>query len=1315
MVLAEPGAGKTRLLEVMADRLGVIPQKASIFRNAKPMTPGQALILDALDEVAKKDQSAIDEILVKAQESGARTVLLASRSSEWDESRSVFVKDCFGAEPRVVRLKPLNLAEQDRLFLCHCPEEEVSVSAFRKEIQRFNLEPLLGNPQFLKLLADAYVGSERKFETRTDIFDHAIKRFAQETNPAVPQSTRPPIDKIVSCANEVFAILLLSGAVGISTSEELDQCEFPFLNAVMPDNGGLAHWLIDTRLLKPSSREGWHEPVHRMVAEYCAAHYLTGRVEDAGDAFSLPACLAIMAPNSFVRDDLRGLFGWMASVGGKAIQEATIKLDPYSVLANGDPSRLLTSSKKALLTRLAEVAEINPYFRGADFGRTFGTTGFFTSEIVKIVRPMLLDPKTPGNLRDLLLEMLHGSGAVSKVITEMRTLMLDPEVDEHTRVLAYENLESVESPEHGPDDLDQLLAQDSFVALEISAYLVRDLGVESLGLDRVLKLVRAHVRLVESSPQQGSRHSWQRIAFRKLIDGLERSHTERLLDGLTHGLICTCGVEYPFNCHCRDAVSKVTGRVLDRYFKIAAEPLDPGRIWQWVRNLNFHNPAHAGDSASVRVLQADDELRQGIHRHVLNEVTDPDQIFKIRRYSFERQAHAGLSFRPGDNRAIADHAFRSDNPNLWASFIPDHHRYMKPGGPDVLRAHMRSQANLKPGFMRRWSKRDRASRIDLRASRKDAGRWSRRRKRRDARAERNKAANLKYLERNRLRIESGADLNWLQAVARPYLDSPKELGNYVDDPALPERALINCLPYLKEKPPALEEIAELHCRRSRTIMPWEQILWAACLVVFRQSGSLNSINRDVLAILKTEFDVAYQNLDEQFRECFEAELNRCLFRNECDLRSFAHQYLQPQLGMGHCRHPRVDWLRYKPEFESLRKTLPLNWLKQFPGAPINALDTLFDLAAGSCSRADMANLISLHSGAELTSTTDQAAPEDSRKRRDFWRLREFVFLDDIPDEIMQWLKSEPDLIFDLNDRFGSLSHANNRNWPELSARKILLILDAYVDAWPKVGLPQSWGTSSPRKETAYRFLRDVFWKTDKDLPVNRIAVLKEIIADDRFREFHDAAHSMLIKATRDRVLMEFRPPSPVEIYRLLHKNLPVTVEGLRALMREEIEKLQQYIRGSEFDLAEKFYSGGERVDETTASKRIAEHLQNNLAPKGMDVSIEHQLHGGTRCDIAAAKMFDGTRKLVVIEVKGQWHVDLFTAAAEQLDKRYAIHPDAAQQGLYLVLWFGGNEKIAGKRNSPIVNPCQLSDCIIAKMPEDLRKRIDVCVLDVSQE
>lgn len=43
--------------------------------------------------------------------------------------------------------------------------------------------------------------------------------------------------------------------------------------------------------------------------------------------------------------------------------------------------------------------------------------------------------------------------------------------------------------------------------------------------------------------------------------------------------------------------------------------------------------------------------------------------------------------------------------------------------------------------------------------------------------------------------------------------------------------------------------------------------------------------------------------------------------------------------------------------------------------------------------------------------------------------------------------------------------------------------------------------------------------------------------------------------------------------------------------------------------------------------------------------------------------------------------ELFTAAKAQLWKRYTIHSRADAQGIYLVLWFGPDVTVAGKRNT----------------------------------
>jgi hypothetical protein len=95
-------------------------------------------------------------------------------------------------------------------------------------------------------------------------------------------------------------------------------------------------------------------------------------------------------------------------------------------------------------------------------------------------------------------------------------------------------------------------------------------------------------------------------------------------------------------------------------------------------------------------------------------------------------------------------------------------------------------------------------------------------------------------------------------------------------------------------------------------------------------------------------------------------------------------------------------------------------------------------------------------------------------------------------------------------------------------------------------------------------------------------------------------------------------------------------------------------------------------------------------------------------------MIGGKRRLLVTEVKGQWHKDLYTAAAAQLHERYSIHPDAEQQGIFLAIWFGADEKVAGIKNRSISSAQDLRMRIEANLPQALRGLIDVFVLDVSK-
>jgi hypothetical protein len=138
------------------------------------------------------------------------------------------------------------------------------------------------------------------------------------------------------------------------------------------------------------------------------------------------------------------------------------------------------------------------------------------------------------------------------------------------------------------------------------------------------------------------------------------------------------------------------------------------------------------------------------------------------------------------------------------------------------------------------------------------------------------------------------------------------------------------------------------------------------------------------------------------------------------------------------------------------------------------------------------------------------------------------------------------------------------------------------------------------------------------------------------------------------------------------------------------------------------------LNEIRSTEIIAERLSLMLQPQSISITLEHQLKDLNRCDFTATKMINCKKRLLVTEVKGQWHRELYAAAAAQLDERYSIHPDAEQQGIFLAIWFGPDGLVAGRKGHGIASAHQLKISIEEKLPHHIRGLIDVFVLDVSK-
>jgi hypothetical protein len=532
---------------------------------------------------------------------------------------------------------------------------------------------------------------------------------------------------------------------------------------------------------------------------------------------------------------------------------------------------------------------------------------------------------------------------------------------------------------------------------------------------------------------------------------------------------------------------------------------------------------------------------------------------------------------------------------------------------------------------------------------------------------------------------------------------PEKLHERTDSDETVQKTLFNCIDALKPSWPSLQDLAKGDKR------PVAEVLHAACLVHFRAKGSLQHIDPAVLRAVKTEVGSA-KAYSEGEAEKLEAEIDRLLFSDDADRKLFATEYFEPQLERAHCQLWRF---KNNKAFEAVKTDLAWGWLEKYPNASLDALETLFSICAQAGKSKDLASSTSNRCG-EIRATDIDAADELTNQRLEFWRLRHFFFCDEDEHGLWNDLLSDPKAIFALENKVGRWERDGSAGWPKLTAEKIFKILDAYVGVWPKVHLPNSYGTGSPEGETAYRFLRDVTWQIEKDEPDARLAVIKRMMGDPRFSDFRNDLLSMRAAATRQKSLQDFIVPTVSNVVDLLDAGQVASFEDLRALLLEELCALQTWINGAETNPLSLFWPHGKRVDENTARDRIVERLQIRFQSLDTSVVIEHQMANKNRCDFTLTKMFGGQRKLLVCEVKGQWHAELYTAAQTQLHERYAIHPDASLQGVYLVLWFGKDEKVAGMANKKFQSAVELEKYIIGSLPQNIAQLTSVYVLDVSK-
>jgi hypothetical protein len=287
----------------------------------------------------------------------------------------------------------------------------------------------------------------------------------------------------------------------------------------------------------------------------------------------------------------------------------------------------------------------------------------------------------------------------------------------------------------------------------------------------------------------------------------------------------------------------------------------------------------------------------------------------------------------------------------------------------------------------------------------------------------------------------------------------------------------------------------------------------------------------------------------------------------------------------------------------------------------------------------------------------------------------------------------------------SFPHGDNVNIaPKLSEADLGELFVWLVENYPYTEHRSSFGFIGPR-DTAPFFRDSILEHLKKRGTFAACDAIRNVM--ERFPEYAWMRHP-LEEAEWFARAATWQPVSIAEFLALAldrDKRLVETGGDLIEVILESLRRLDAKLHG-ELPTAKYLWNEWQKIfrpkDEQDLSDYVARHLTEDLKDRGIVVNREVQIRRGTGggsgqlTDIHIDAVIQGAQPgsyetiYVIIEVKGNWHPELWTAIETQLRGRY-LKENHRRDGIYLVGWFSCNKWDDTDNRKGQVPPIRLSE------------------------
>ncbi len=1304
VVLAEPGMGKSELLVEVGRRLGTEPVSAMRFSlSGNPLRfvrPGLPLLIDGLDEaMARREGDAVTAVLSKLDDAGAPPFILTCRSREWQSRGETGLRQLYGADPAVFSLEPFGRGEAGIFLASRNPGADGD--HVLDHLDRHGLTELYRNPLTLGLIGRVAETDRQLPDTRAALFTRVCALIWPEHDRdrqdiGLAQLTE---DEALDAAGAIAAALLFGGAEAVSIAgAALHQEGDLQLSALTALPGAAAARAMFSSNLFVGMGATRAKPIHRVVAEFLGARWLAGRASSPRTQRRL---LAQFHGGGAVPASLRGLHAWLA-YHSPAMAERVIAADPFGLLRYGETGDLSPAQADALFDALSRLAEEDPYFRASDWDAATAT-GLMIAPLAARIEAAIGSPASNSHLRSLLIEAVRGTELVQALGPTLEAVMFDEERFYREREDAADALLQDRGAEWWRSAVERLRREGTEDAARLARTVIE--RVDAAVPDELLvATLFAELGLtITRLPKERKRRGHTLRSHSRVVAMIETERLPSVLDLLADYATLVPRYDWQSYTDIADISANLTLRAIDEGAIGAA---DAGRLWQWlgtVEHARQSRRASKRDLAAALVERRD--LRQAVQRHVLDTARRQDSVWQT-ELDLQRRL-VGLSMHVGDAAALLAELEGADNRDArsredWQDLVRLAHRRdgFEPGARDSALRFARTDPQLLAFLRKTEDPRPPA--------------WQVRQEREQAKRDRKRRVEVEEDRRefaaHRAELVSGT-LCWIVGPAQSYLGirgrGSRELP--------PRERLVDLL----GDGLAADALTGLEAALHRADLPTvaqvttgfaEDVTYNYCFAIMagllerqRAGVGFGGVSAEVLltGLLLCHHDRGWCSDDDlaELRSALEA----LLLPNLEARVAFAQVWIEPSLTAGREHVNGLYMLSHGEGWQPTGGALADGWLTRFPDVPQSVEVALIECLT--------------HAG-ELGKLRAVAEARSGRVFRNEDHLLTWLAVDvlvrfeEVRADIAGIGVRHPEFVWFLRNR---IQLERRGAMLPTSVAQAAWIWSEFRAAWPSATLEGS-GSGNTNDYDATDFLGVLLSRLADDGTEEAAAALQALIAgpEDSYSEL---IRHMAAEQRQKRAEESFAPVSAGRLGQLLDDGPPGNIDDLKTLVLEELEVAQAKLRGEDVDQVRDFWSdAGIPYGENRCRDRLAAIIGPELMRYGIQRITEADMPMTKRVDLAFAR---GPLQLP-LEVKGQWHADVWDAATGQLDLQYLIDWRCEQRGVYCVLWFGDLPSATNRRLKAhpdgMTAPADadaMRALLVERIPVSRRPLIEVVVLDLT--